>query len=424
MNMNKIIVFLGFFLFFIFSLSYALASEQSPSIPSWVKNTAKFWSEGSISDDDFTKALQYMIDVNILHTKTNQDGQLNNLRNQLSEAQSNYTQVLQDLNDLKSKYVSLQIQYADLLQVKQSSPSPGTSVGTTLNCQSSLSGLTKDEIQLCAQTNPLIKGLITGQIKFYIDPLPNYAAPGVDATVQKFSDALDGKGPSQLKFQRVDNQNDADIQITWIKNWGSNVQGLTVFKSVVQVGLGRDSCYGEWQPLDPQSVYEIFIHEFGHSMGYKHSSDPNNIMYPSTDTKLNVDYDKSVTLNRGYVWHTQFCGPHKYFYQISTDNKYNGVDVLVSPPNTDYNGMISGQEPYYLECSKKNMVSYGNTCTVENGSSLWIYNHNDESTNSTANQVTVKIIDMDQRPLPNMTYSMSDQTYDSKTMTDVWQMFH
>lgn len=424
LDMNKSIIFLSVVSVFILSLSVNALAVQQSSIPSWIKNTAKWWSEGSISDDEFTKAIQYMLDVNILHTKTSQANQLNDLRSKLFEAQNNYNQVSQELNNLKSKYDSLQMQYNSLLQGKQSSPSPATSVGTTLNCQSSLAGLTKDEIQLCANTNPFIKGLITGQIKFYIDPLPDYAAPGVDAVIQKFSDSINGKGPPQLRFQRVDNPNQADIQISWIKNWGSGTLGLTVFKSVVQVGLGKDSCYGEWQAFDPQSVYEIFTHEFGHSIGYKHSSDPNNIMYHYTDTKFSVDYDKSITFNRGYVQQIPLCGNHKYLYQVSTDNKYNGVDVLVSPHNTDYNGMVSGQEPYYLECSKKNMVSYSNTCTVENGSFLWIYNHNDEPTNSTANQVTVKIINMDQRPLPNMTYSQSDQTYDTKTIIDIWKMFH
>ena len=35
-------------------------------IPSWIKNNAKWWSEGTISDSDFTTGIQYMINENIM----------------------------------------------------------------------------------------------------------------------------------------------------------------------------------------------------------------------------------------------------------------------------------------------------------------------------------------------------------------------
>lgn len=35
-------------------------------IPSWIKNNAKWWSQGSLTDDDFTKGIQYMIKNGIM----------------------------------------------------------------------------------------------------------------------------------------------------------------------------------------------------------------------------------------------------------------------------------------------------------------------------------------------------------------------
>ena len=35
-------------------------------IPDWIKNNAKWWSEGKISDDDFSKGIEYMIKVGII----------------------------------------------------------------------------------------------------------------------------------------------------------------------------------------------------------------------------------------------------------------------------------------------------------------------------------------------------------------------
>ena len=37
-------------------------------IPSWVKNDAKYWSEGSISDDEFVKSIQYLITRGIINS--------------------------------------------------------------------------------------------------------------------------------------------------------------------------------------------------------------------------------------------------------------------------------------------------------------------------------------------------------------------
>ncbi|MEO9277989.1 MAG: YbhB/YbcL family Raf kinase inhibitor-like protein [Nitrososphaera sp.] len=35
-------------------------------IPSWIKNNAKWWSQNQISDDDFVKGIQFLIDNNII----------------------------------------------------------------------------------------------------------------------------------------------------------------------------------------------------------------------------------------------------------------------------------------------------------------------------------------------------------------------
>ena len=39
---------------------------QQSQIPSWIKNTAKWWGEGKVSDSEFISALQWLIDQKIL----------------------------------------------------------------------------------------------------------------------------------------------------------------------------------------------------------------------------------------------------------------------------------------------------------------------------------------------------------------------
>lgn len=46
--------------------------QETYNIPSWIKNNAKWWSEGQIGDSDFIKGIQYLIENNILHVSNSQ----------------------------------------------------------------------------------------------------------------------------------------------------------------------------------------------------------------------------------------------------------------------------------------------------------------------------------------------------------------
>jgi len=52
------------------------------------------------------------------------------------------------------------------------------------------------------------------------------------------------------------------------------------------VALGDYSCDGSFQLYDVKSVETIMTHELGHSVGLKHSNEPNSIMF----TKFNPSY--------------------------------------------------------------------------------------------------------------------------------------
>ncbi|GEM_PF-1922023 len=45
-------------------------SSSSNQIPSWVKNNAKWWSQGQIDDSEFVKGIQYLVQTGVIHTKT------------------------------------------------------------------------------------------------------------------------------------------------------------------------------------------------------------------------------------------------------------------------------------------------------------------------------------------------------------------
>jgi len=41
-------------------------TDDSQGIPSWIKNNADWWAQGLISDDDFVKGIQYLIEQGII----------------------------------------------------------------------------------------------------------------------------------------------------------------------------------------------------------------------------------------------------------------------------------------------------------------------------------------------------------------------
>jgi len=43
-----------------------ITASESNEIPSWIKNNADWWSQGLISDDDFVKGIQYLVEQGII----------------------------------------------------------------------------------------------------------------------------------------------------------------------------------------------------------------------------------------------------------------------------------------------------------------------------------------------------------------------
>jgi len=61
----KKVAFFGIMLIAGFGLSFTVFAEDSV-IPDWIKNNAKWWSEGSISDADYIESLEYLINNGII----------------------------------------------------------------------------------------------------------------------------------------------------------------------------------------------------------------------------------------------------------------------------------------------------------------------------------------------------------------------
>ena len=87
----------------------------------------------------------------------------------------------------------------------------------------------------------------------------------------------------KIKFTTTNSKTDANLWVTWVvRSLGENVLGhANLGKGVVEVALGGYGCDGNFQLFHVDTVEKIMTHELGHGIGLMHSSNTNNIMYPS-----------------------------------------------------------------------------------------------------------------------------------------------
>ncbi len=59
-----------------------VASAEEGLIPSWIKDTAKFWVEEEVSDSEFISALQFLISKGIIQIPTQSEDMLKELQDE------------------------------------------------------------------------------------------------------------------------------------------------------------------------------------------------------------------------------------------------------------------------------------------------------------------------------------------------------
>jgi len=250
----------------------------------------------------------------------------------------------------------------------------------------------KDQIRLQAKSSPLIKGLIDGELSFYVQPLPSYASQNVRVNVESLASWMDGTYIQGVKLKRVYSWT-PDLSINWVKDYQEEAIGRQVGSHLI-VGLGTGNCLGDWKPFDGQTVYRIMLHEVGHAMGYTHVSDRNNILYEGgTGTKFEYEYDEIITLSDGYKKSISFCNSRSVYFTTERLSSAGGYNVYVVGSGVNHWDVINRKAAFYLGCSayENTMQSFSNTCNVEYGSYLVLYNPSSFGTGSDS-IIKVKIV--------------------------------
>ncbi len=359
-----------------------VSAQSQYDIPLWVKNVAGFWANDEITDNEFGEGLTFLIDNEIISVP------------KITELEKEIAQMEAEKKTLLSMNYQLKQENAKLKQ-------------TTSDIREST---LKSNLDSLAEQNPHIKSMMNGKVNFYFEPVPSYAGPGVKDAVKLLADYLDNKST----WNQVTNPNESDITVDWVKDYGSHTLGEAVFKSYIRIGLGQTTCFesynnaadkqgpGEWAPFDNITVYRILLHELGHSMGYGHSLDPNNIMYSTMSPKLAKIWSQGVLMDGSGGssipgnWQFEFCKAGNYSYTITKPQQMqDGINtfdvVVVEPGKTFQNYAVQHEAKYYPSCSIENVESVSKSCNVPKGATLFVISKNPQ-------MFSVEIYDASEHP--------------------------
>jgi len=254
-------------------------SISEDKIPEWVKDTAGLWAEDKIDDATFVSAIQYLLEngliaVNVQNTTQSQE-QLDNefyffekylrdISNNISK-ETRYIEYPNPSQDVIKKFLRDYVKWNFEEEVKNASdkfPDPTYEIinGTTI-------------IYYKVFINDQPTGLPLNHVNTLESSFVFWEEQELDTNNQK----------AKIKFEVTNLKHEANVWITWVvRNLGEGVLGHAhVGKGVVEVTLGDYNCDGSFQLYDVKSVEAIMTHELGHSIGLRHVTEQNNIMYPS-----------------------------------------------------------------------------------------------------------------------------------------------
>ena len=256
--------------------------DTTDVIPSWIKNNAGWWSSGKISDDDFLTGIEYLIENGIINVNTKTNTEL--LEKDLERKAWNFERYLINIQgDIKkqNRYVE-NINPSEYVIVKYWKDYHKWNLEFFLDKPEIFPDR---KILIDPETgNYIIRYLIfinEQPIGLPIDHVTTLENSFIFWEKHLFNTS-DGKN-AVARFDVTDVKGEANVWVTWVvRDLGEGVLGhANLGKGVVEVAIGSYGCDGSFQLFDVDTVEYIMTHELGHSLGLNHSTDPENILYPS-----------------------------------------------------------------------------------------------------------------------------------------------
>ena len=271
--------------------SETVKKKSSNIIPVWIKNNAEWWSVGQISDKEFLTGIKYLITNGVINVDIQKNSEM--VEKELKKTAWEFKRYLEKIKrDIKND--GRYIEYpnpSDSVIIKYFKEPHKWNLGQFLDRPKDYfepvnAYLTDDDVYIV-------------HYKIFVNQQPPRLPFDHSNTLQnsfkfwedyELTTTNDGKKVI-IKFEQTKLRSDASAWVTWVvRDLGEGVLGhANVGRGVVEVAVGGHGCDGGFQLFTADTVEYIMTHELGHSLGLRHSDDPDNIMYPVME-EVNYSY--------------------------------------------------------------------------------------------------------------------------------------
>ncbi len=223
-----------------------------------------------------------------------------------------------------------------------------------------------------AQGQLLLRGIVNGLITYEVDDLPDYAAEGVDESVQQLTEELAAWTLQGFNVSLSGPQETPDFTIGWLRDAGGHQDTLVGESFRLLVPLGETNCLGDWVPYDGETVRRLLWHELGHAFGYGNSEDASNVMYADLATKSAVNQRVELVIAPNITHIIPLCGTGTFTFVFQEPDTGQGYMFAVLKPGITPQDDIFDEDSQYMGCSSSPTL-FTNECIVEEGASLLVY---------------------------------------------------
>lgn len=284
------------------------------TVPSWTKEISDFWSHGKLSDIESVNAFQYLTDKKII--------------------------------------VVPGLTFDQTISFDKK-----TELAKTLS--SFLWNESSESTDVRLET---IQQSITHYI--YAQPLPKETQFTSDLILKSTNYWSERTGS---KFSIISDPGMTSIKITWLREPHLEYSGYTIGKTV-DVAIGDSKCDNNWHAYDTDFISSTLTHELGHALGFGHSSNINDIMYPVIFNAKYAPIEQTLTLGPNESVFVHVCTLWQkgtFHYSISSDDQKDPLKIFFVPSKTEFNKFLNGQVfDHYTNggCFGIQGSSYGSTC--------------------------------------------------------------
>lgn len=297
-------------------VNYAWADDYTP-VPSWTRQLSDWWSQGKISDVESVNAFQYLVDNKIINVPG-----LSFNHNVSFDKRIQQTKIL-----------------SSLLWNESDKP-----------------------VDFKSNTS-VIRNSMTHSI--YVQPAPVWA-PYANNLIPSAINYWEGTG--DVKFSYSSEPDTGAIMVKWLKEPDSKFVGYTVGRTA-KIALGDSRCEGVWHPYDTDFITAILTHELGHTLGFGHSQNIGDIMYPVISGERYAALNQTFVLGpngSAFVHVCTFSHTSTFHYTVKSSDTKNNLSVFFVPSKMEYAKFTRGEKfDYYKDvgCFGTTNISYDNNCS-------------------------------------------------------------